>query len=76
MKMDEIVVANLYYLKSISEKHAMVNNSPTIFLLSSDDEELPPFQLSKCDDESIQRKENPKILCNDYKISAISTKKI
>ena len=54
----------------------MVNNSPKIFLLSSDDEELRPFQLTKCNDESIQRKENSKILRNDYKISATSTKKV
>ena len=54
----------------------MVNNFPTIFLLSSDDEELTPFQLTKCDEESIQRKENSKTLHNDNKISATSTKKV
>ena len=74
--MDEIVVAILYFQKSIGKKHAMVNNSPTTFLLSSDDEELSPFQLTKCDEESIQRKENSKTLHNDYKISATSTKKV
>ena len=59
--MDEIVVSNCYFWKSIGENYATVNDSPKTFVLSSDDEELPPFQITKCDEESIRRKENAKI---------------
>ena len=63
-------------MKSTRENHTMDKYSSNIFVLCSDDEELSPFQSTKCDKEFIQRRANSEIFQNDCNISAANTQKV